>query len=481
MYIKNEWQQKLDDRRQLALRNARERDGLCNAPFDEPGDDADSGTSTAPDIDTLQQQIAVLAAERDAARRQVQALESKLAAGSVRPRRRRTVTAAGVVLSVGILATAATFEDAQSTLQHERQSMTPADEATAPLDTFDALPTTATDAVTAEQTNDSPPPQTRKHRTRFASLTRSSHRQWGPPLLLLPEPPQDAKAGTRQFDPLVKTQQENLLALGFAVGKADGFTGPRTERALEEFKALYLSSADLKRPLSGAALIAITRNYADLARGDAAHFKVDQGVLAAIRLSSVRTGIDFAYLMKLAAVESNFNPVSKAAGSSATGLYQFTRDTWLNTVKAYGDNYGLGVYTEQIDYIIDRDGYRRPVVRDKAVYRHLLDLRTNPRVSAMMAAELVKNNLQRLVRSFDRTPSQADLYLTHFLGTDGAISFLKALDATPDALAVDMFPAAAQSNQNIFHPKTCRPRTVDEVYALFGQKFDTSRYDLATN
>jgi peptidoglycan hydrolase-like protein with peptidoglycan-binding domain len=356
----------------------------------------------------------------------------------------------------------------------------PTDEATAPLDTLEVLPATASGAVTAGQTNDSPPPQTKKHRTRFAALTRSSHRQWGPPLLLQ-EPLQDTGADTRQFDPVVKTQQENLLALGFAVGKADGFTGPRTERALEEFKALYLSSADLKRPLSDAALIAITRNYADLARGDASHFKVDQGVLAAIRLSSVRTGIDFAYLMKLAAVESNFNPTSKAAGSSATGLYQFTRDTWLNTVKAYGDNYGLGVYTEQIDYIIDRDGNRRPVVRDKAVYRHLLDLRTNPRVSAMMAAELVKNNLQRLVRSFDRTPSQADLYLTHFLGTDGAISFLKALDETPDALAVDMFPAAAQSNQDIFHPKTCRPRTVDEVYALFGQKFNTSRYDLATN
>jgi len=128
---------------------------------------------------------------------------------------------------------------------------------------------------------------------------------------------------------------------------------------------------------------------------------------------------------------------------------------------------------------MDSNGYRRPVVRDKAVYEHLLELRTNPRVSAMMAAESVKDNLQTLTHSFDRTPSQADLYLTHFLGTDGAISFLKALDETPDALAVDMFPAAAQSNQDIFHPKTCRPRTVDEVYALFGQKFSRARYDVA--
>jgi hypothetical protein len=228
-------------------------------------------------------------------------------------------------------------------------------------------------------------------------------------------------------------------------------------------------------------LTAITRNYAELARDDAGHFNVDQGVLAAIRLSSVRTGIDFSYLMKLAAVESNFDPLSKAAASSATGLYQFTRETWLNTVKAHGDKYGLEPYAAQIDYIIDAEGYRRPLVRDKAVYQHLLELRTNPRVSAMMAAESVKDNLQKLTLSFDRAPSQADLYLTHFLGTDGAISFLKALDETPDALAVDIFPSAAQSNQDIFHPKTCRPRTVDEVYELFGQKFSTARYDLATN
>jgi hypothetical protein len=99
----------------------------------------------------------------------------------------------------------------------------------------------------------------------------------------------------------------------------------------------------------------------------------------------------------------------------------------------------------------------------------------------MMAAESVKDNVRKLTRSFDRAPSQADLYLTHFLGPDGAISFLRALNDTPDALAVDMFPAAAQSNQDIFHPKTCKPRTVDEVYELFGEKFSALRYDLATN
>jgi len=42
---------------------------------------------------------------------------------------------------------------------------------------------------------------------------------------------------------------------------------------------------------------------------------------------------------------------------------------------------------------------------------------------------------------------------------------------------VDIFPEAARSNRDIFHPKTCNPRTVDEVYEFFGEKFSTRRYD----
>jgi hypothetical protein len=317
-------------------------------------------------------------------------------------------------------------------------------------------------------------PGGKKNKTRFARLGQVTHRQWGPALFAT-----DVKSSRSgyAFDPLVQELQKNLLTLGFDIGEADGFSGQRTEQAVDEFEALYLSGANLKQPPSRAALAAITRNYADLASDDAATFNVDRGVVAAIRLSSVRTGIEFSYLMKLAAVESNFDPVGKAAGSSATGLYQFTRDTWLNTLKAHGDKYGLERYTSQIEFTVNRKGYRRPVLRDRKTLEHLLALRSNPRLSAMMAAESVRDNARRLARSFDRAPSEADLYLTHFFGSEGAISFLKALDQTPDALAVDMFPAAARSNRDIFQPRTCAPRTVDEVYELFGQKFNSNRFE----
>ena len=317
-----------------------------------------------------------------------------------------------------------------------------------------------------------------KKSSRTARAKKATKRQWGPSLVM-PEPADKKRHSV--FDPIVKQQQENLLILGFDVGKADGFKGARTRQAIEEFRALYLP--DSGKQLKDADLTVLMASYANLARSDAARFGIDYGIVAAIRLSSIRTGVDFSYLMKLAATESNFKPKSKSATSSATGMYQFTHDTWLNTLKTYGAKYGLvGDYASNIEHYETRYGYQRPIVRNKAMYQHLLELRKNPRLSAIMAAEMIRDSEQILTHSFERKPTQTDLYLTHFLGTDGAITFLRSLEQSPEAHAVELFPEAASSNRDIFHPTSSAPRTVDEVYALFGEKFNTSRFDdIATN
>jgi len=318
----------------------------------------------------------------------------------------------------------------------------------------------------------------KKSSNHTARAKKATMRQWGPSLVM-PEPAD--KKHHSVFDPIVKEQQENLLTLGFAVGKADGFKGARTRQAIAEFRALYLP--DSSKQLKDADLTVLMASYANLARSDAARFGIDHGIVAAIRLSSIRTGVDFSYLMKLAAAESNFKPKSKSATSSATGIYQFTHDTWLNTLKTHGAKYGLvGDFASNIEHYETRYGYQRPIVRNEAMYQHLLELRKNPRVSAIMTAEMIRDSEQILTHSFDRKPTQTDLYLTHFLGTDEAITFLRSLEQSPEAHAVELFPEAASSNRDIFHPKSSAPRTVDEVYALFGEKFSTSRYDdIATN
>lgn len=319
---------------------------------------------------------------------------------------------------------------------------------------------------------------TNKLTSRNFSIKNATTLQWGPSLLLADT---SGKKHVSAFDPIVKQQQKDLLTLGFDIGKADGFKGARTRQAIAEFRALYLP--DSGEHVNDAALAALISNYANLARSDASRFGVDHGIVAAIRLSSIRTGVDFSYLMKLAAAESNFKPNSKSATSSATGIYQFTRDTWLNTLKIYGDKYGvIGDYAEHIDHYETIYGYQRPRVRDKAMYKHLLELRKNPRVSAIMAAEMVRDSEQLLAYSFDRKPTQTDLYLTHFLGNDAAITFLRSLEQNPDVHAVKLFPEAANSNHTIFHERSSDPRTIDEVYALFDAKFSTRRFeDVAAN
>ena len=56
----------------------------------------------------------------------------------------------------------------------------------------------------------------------------------------------------------------------------------------------------------------------------------------AIASASASTGVDFQYLYKQAGIESGYNANAQASTSSASGLYQFTNQTWLGVIKAHG-------------------------------------------------------------------------------------------------------------------------------------------------
>ena len=299
----------------------------------------------------------------------------------------------------------------------------------------------------------------------------------GPPLLMPDELPLQP-AGALRFDPQVKALQTNLMTLGFTIGQpnADGLHGPQTQRALEEFKLLYFPLTDQAEMPDNAQLLAAVDKYASQAREDEQQYHIDSGVLAAIRLGSLRTGVEFSFLMELAAVESTFDPSSRAPGSSAAGLFQFRGSTWLESVKVHGAKYGIGKYAEQVEFVVDTDGQRRPVIHDPRLAQHVLDLRYNPRIAALLAAEFVSKNMRRLSSSLEREPGRTELYLSHFLGTRGAISFLRVLDRDPDEIAGEIFPVAARSNRNIFHAGESKPRTMAEVYEIFSRKFNTTRY-----
>lgn len=312
---------------------------------------------------------------------------------------------------------------------------------------------------------------------RYTQHHRYESARWGPPLLL--EGPQDQDhGGASRFDPLVKELQTNLLVLGFNLGQggADGYRGRYTEQALQEFQILYEPVFRSQQGTASDNLAAHVRDYANLAKEDERKYKIASEILSAIRLSNLRTGMEFSFLMELAAVESTFNPGSRAAKSTAAGLYQFKRDTWLETVKRHGRKYGIGSYAKQVEYIVDSDGNRHPMISNPVVSEHVLDLRHNPRVAALLAAEYLKGNLRQLSLTLDQEPGRKEMYLTHFLGLSGAIRFLEFLDRNPHKVASDIFPGPALRNKNIFQNKNRKPRTVAEVYDLLGRKFSDVRY-----
>jgi len=181
------------------------------------------------------------------------------------------------------------------------------------------------------------------------------------------------------------------------------------------------------------------------------------GVRSAIARASGATGVDFSYLVAQARMESGMNPNARAATSSASGLYQFTNSTWLQTLQKHGDKLGAGAMPS-----------------DPAARQQMLALRSDPEASALMAASLASDNAQALTGQLGRQPDASELYLAHFLGQDGAAKFLSGLATNPDQSAAALLPKAAAANQTIFFDANGAPRSLGQMMGLIRSKMDSA-------
>lgn len=186
--------------------------------------------------------------------------------------------------------------------------------------------------------------------------------------------------------------------------------------------------------------------------------KAPENVLNAIKKASAATGVNFAYMLQQAGVESSFNPEAKAKSSSASGLYQFISSTWMDMMNKYGEKHG-----------VDTDGMSK---------KEILALRSDPEISANMAAEFASENERYLNKTWGGDVGSTELYLAHFMGAGGAAAFLKARDQNPLQPAANLMPSAAKANRNVFYDPSGRPKTIDEVYARFDKKFQMKDIDL---
>jgi hypothetical protein len=192
-------------------------------------------------------------------------------------------------------------------------------------------------------------------------------------------------------------------------------------------------------------------------------------ISGAIRKSAAENGVPLDYMLNTAAVESRFDPLAKAEGSTARGLYQFTDQTWLSALKRFGPDHGYGEAAEKIT-----DGkVAKPA--DKADKAGLLKLRDDPHANAMMAGALSRDNLDYLKSHGGGHIGAAELYSAHFLGAPDAASYLGALRNDPGQSAARVLPEAASSNPQVFFDRDGNERSLHDLSRGFDAKMSHFR------
>ena len=154
------------------------------------------------------------------------------------------------------------------------------------------------------------------------------------------------------------------------------------------------------------------------------------------------TNVDPVLLMAIADKESSFVTEAQASTSSASGLYQFIEKTWLGVMREFGPRYGLDREARLIDGTLPMD---------KGERSRILDMRRDPYLSAVLAAEMLKRDSLRIQRRIGRPLTGGEVYLVHFLGPDGAERLIEKATAAPDAVAADLLPKPAEANKSIFY------------------------------
>ena len=119
-----------------------------------------------------------------------------------------------------------------------------------------------------------------------------------------------------------------------------------------------------------------------------------QELVDKIRAAAQARGIDPELALSIARAESSLNPSAKAKTSTASGLFQVTKETW----KEYGGRPG-----KQFD----------------------------PDENIRVGLDIIAKNTSLLRNTLNREPRPAEIYAAHYFGPTGARSFLTADPATP--------------------------------------------------
>ena len=199
-------------------------------------------------------------------------------------------------------------------------------------------------------------------------------------------------------------------------------------------------------------------------------------IAGSIKQAASTTGASFEYLLTTAKMESNFNPKASASTSSARGLFQFIDQTWLGTVKEAGSKLGYGKYADAIT----KDSSGSYSVSDPTARAAIMKLRDDPDAASSMAGVLTQSNSFKLTGKIGRRPTDAELYMAHFMGVGGAGKLINGAEENPNASAARMFPNAAAANRSIFYDRSGSARSVSQVYSVLSTRYASAANSQAT-
>ncbi len=201
----------------------------------------------------------------------------------------------------------------------------------------------------------------------------------------------------------------------------------RIEAKVAEVQAWYQGLLQSKEPVVPSAAIVVVCLLAT-----ALVIKVIQPSGSLITLAPPEAPTDGKLLDRIAFAESSGNADARAATSSASGLFQFTDDTWRRLVTRYGKETGISI-----------------------------EMKNDPRAQRIMAGLLTQEHARALRSALGRKPTDGELYVAHFAGLPNAKLLLQARGSAKTV--DDLLPyEVLQANRGIFYTAG-KARSVDDV------------------
>jgi hypothetical protein len=192
-------------------------------------------------------------------------------------------------------------------------------------------------------------------------------------------------------------------------------------------------------------------------------------VINAVLDAEHSTGIDPALLLTIASTESRFRADAKNKTSSAAGLLQFTKQTWLENMKTFGGKHGLSDLADQIH----RSSVGHLVVHAPARDR-IWALRNDQRIATLLAADRLNYQQEQ---SKDRHPQIVDLYLIHAWGVTGASRFIEAVTNRPLAPCKAVVGDVAWKSSGVFRDLPHGAATsLGAAYNVISVRFEQRRF-----